>query len=180
MNKYAKVALIGLGVLLAIGALGAAFGNTKTVIKKVPVIQTKVVQAPPKVITKTKVVQAPPKVITQVQTKTVTVQAPTPAPSSTPAPSAPAGGQTFHGTDTENIGTIHVPVDSTLTWSDSGAASDNFIINNSYDDGSQIGVNSLDQTSGKTVISAGDYHGVQVMGAGDWTFTITPGNSTQG
>jgi hypothetical protein len=82
------------------------------------------------------------------------------------------------GQNDENIGTIHVPVDSTLGWQTS-SPTDNFIIDNDFNDDNTIDVNSLNQGSGKTVIPAGDYHKVSVTAGGTWSFTITPGNSTQ-
>ena len=126
-------------------------GGTKTVVRGVP--------GPTKTVT----VPGPAKTVTQ------TVQAST----ATPAPSN-AGGH-YSGTDTQNLGTINVPVDSTLRWTCSGCSSSNFIINNDPGDANVIAVNSLNETSGQTVISAGTYTKVTVLGTGPWSFTITPG-----
>jgi hypothetical protein len=94
-------------------------------------------------------------------------------------PRRPAKPQRFAGVGTENLGTITVPVDSTLQWSCPSCSSDNYQIVNS-DAGSNIAVNGLDQTSGTTVITAGIYHSVTINTEGqNWAFTITPGNSTQ-
>ncbi len=106
--------------------------------------------------------------------------APIARPPSKPAPTVAAKPQTFSGAGSENIGTITVPGSSTLTWSCPTCASGNFIINNGVNDSAQIGVNSLDQASGKTVIDAGTYTDVSINTEGQsWTITITPGNSTQ-
>jgi hypothetical protein len=87
--------------------------------------------------------------------------------------------KTFSGVGTENLGTISVSVDSTLRWSCPSCGSANFQILNS-DAGSDIAVNGLDETTGRTVVTAGAYHGVTVnTEGGGWAFTITPGNSTQ-
>ena len=84
--------------------------------------------------------------------------------------------QVLKGVGTENIGTIKVPTDSTLRWSCPSCAGVNFIIDNDFNDGDDITVNGLNQTSGKTVIDAGAYHKVQIITEGQaWTLTITPG-----
>jgi hypothetical protein len=169
-----KKLIIG-GALFAAFAIGAVAGQGgQAPAKTKMVVQTKTVQAPPKVITKWKIhaVAGPTKTVTVPgPTKTVTVHVSTPPP----APS----GHTFHGVDNENIGTIHVAQDSTLTWTNPGGSSSNFIINNDFNDDNLIDVNSLNHSSGKTAISAGDYTKVDVVASGAWSFTITPGNSTQ-
>lgn len=95
-------------------------------------------------------------------------------------PAQPAAKpQRFVGVGSENLGTITVPIESTLSWSCPSCGSANYQIFTS-DPYSSISVNGLDVTSGKTVITAGTYPGVTVnTEAGDWVFTITPGNSTQ-
>jgi hypothetical protein len=122
-----------------------------------------------------------------VRTVTATATAPAtsaPASSSSP-PTAPAVSkpaakpQTFSGVGTENLGTITVPVDSTLRWSCPSCGNANFQIFNN-DPGSAIAVNGLDQTSGQTVVTAASYHAVTINTEGaSWALTITPGNSTQ-
>jgi hypothetical protein len=116
---------------------------------------------------------------------TVTVTGPqSAAPSATtpavPAPTQPAAQpQRFSGVGTENVGTITVASDSTLSWSCPSCGSANYQILNSDVD-SSIAVNGLDQTSGTTVIPAATYHDVTVNTEGqNWAFTIMPGNSTQ-
>lgn len=94
--------------------------------------------------------------------------------SSTDSP--PAQPQTFKGVGTENIGTIDVSVQSTLHWSCSSCANDNFIVSNSFNDSGTIDVNSDGPTSGQTVVDAGTYHDVSINTEGEaWTITIDPG-----
>jgi hypothetical protein len=118
------------------------------------------------------------------RTVTTTASAPstsvTAASNSTTVASKPAAKpQTFRGVGTENVGTITVSVDSTLRWSCPSCGNANFQILNS-DAGSDIAVNGLDQTSGKTLVTEGSYHKVTInTEGGAWAFTITPGNSTQ-
>lgn len=94
--------------------------------------------------------------------------------------------QHFSGSSDENIGTIHVSVPSTLTWSCPSCANwagsgANFVIGNSFDDANTIDVNELGKSSGKTMLDPGTYTDVEVTTEGEgWTITITPGNSTQG
>lgn len=84
--------------------------------------------------------------------------------------------QTFRGTGTENIGTVAVPVQSTLYWQCSSCGSDNFVVNNNFNDDSTIDVNALNQKSGKTVVDAGTYHDVEIDTEGQgWTIRIVPG-----
>lgn len=115
--------------------------------------------------------------VTVTGTQSAAQSASTPA---VPAPTQPAAQpQTFSGVGTENVGTITVASDSTLSWSCPSCGSANYQILNSDVD-SSIAVNGLDETSGTTVIPAGTYHDVTVNTEGEnWTFTITPGNSTQ-
>jgi hypothetical protein len=103
----------------------------------------------------------------------------TTTPAISVAPTQPAAKKSFAGVGTEDLGTITVPSDSTLSWSCPSCGSANYQIFNS-DPGSLIAVNALDQTNGTTVITCGTYHDVTVNTEGQqWAFTITPGNSTQ-
>ena len=90
--------------------------------------------------------------------------------------SGKAKTQVFKGTGSENIGTINVAADSTLHWSCPSCKHDNFQIFNKVTDDSQIGVNGLNQTSGKTVVDADLYHDVDInTEGGAWTIKIVPG-----
>ncbi len=83
--------------------------------------------------------------------------------------------KTYSGTGGENIGTIHVPTDSILTWECPSCGSDNFIVGNSPNDESQIDVNTINHTSGETHVDEGTYHDVEVNTEGEeWTIHITP------
>lgn len=87
--------------------------------------------------------------------------------------------KTYTGTGGENIGTIHVPVASTLHWEcppcAGGSGGDNFQISNGASDEKTITVNTLDRTSGETQVGEGTYHEVVVNTEGEeWTIHITP------
>jgi hypothetical protein len=102
----------------------------------------------------------------------------TPAPATTPAPAAaPATARTsaqiFHGSGQQDIGTITVPADSTLSWNCPSCGNTNFIINNANSDPNYITTNALDQTHGVDTLSAGVYHTVVVdTTGGPWTVAI--------
>jgi hypothetical protein len=83
--------------------------------------------------------------------------------------------KTYSGAGGQNLGTIHVPVESTLTWECPSCTSDNFQIFNGASDSNEITVNALNQTSGKTHIDEGSYHDVLVNTEGEsWTIHIAP------
>jgi len=114
-----------------------------------------------------KIKRGPPITTTQTTTHTLTASSPAYEPSSS--------GQSFSGNGEENIGTVHVRQDSELYWSCPSCGGDNFTIENSDGD-SDIAVNALGPTSGKTFIDAGTYHDVTVnTEGGDWTLSIHPG-----
>lgn len=110
-------------------------------------------------------------------TSTTTVQAPTAATSSSasqtatgPAPDSP---QVFHGDGQQNLGTIVVGSDSTISWNCPGCGSTNFIIHNAQSDDNTIPTNGLDQVKGVDPIPAGTYHTVVVdTDGGPWTVAI--------
>lgn len=107
----------------------------------------------------------------------VTTPTTTHSTASKPAPAPAAKPQTFTGTGTENLGTINVPVQSTLHWSCPSCGSANFVISNNINDNNQLTVNDLNVTSGKTAVDAGTYSDVQVLTEGQaWTITISPGS----
>jgi hypothetical protein len=95
-----------------------------------------------------------------------------PAPATTPVP-APAHAQVFNGTGQQNLGTINVPTDSTISWNCPTCGNTNFIINNAQSDANMITTNGLDQTQGVDTLPAGTYHTVVVDTAGGpWTVAI--------
>lgn len=94
---------------------------------------------------------------------------------STPSSSttAPARPQIFHGTGQQNLGTIVVPSDSTISWNCPSCGNTNFIINNAKSDDNSIATNGLNQTQGVDPIPAGVYHTVVVdTTGGPWTVAI--------
>jgi hypothetical protein len=173
--------LIALFVGIGLGAASSGSKTKTTTVTAPPQTVVQTVPGPTQTVkvpgpTKTVTVPGPTKTVTVPgPTKTVTVQS---GSGSSSTGGASGNVQRFHGTNDENIGTIHVAQDSTLSWTTS-APNDNFIIDNDFNDDNTIDVNSLNQGSGKTVVPAGDYHKVAVTAGGDWSFTITPGNSTQ-
>jgi rubrerythrin len=77
------------------------------------------------------------------------------------------------GSATENLGTVDVEAESTLTWNCEGCGESNFIINSSSGP-SPVLVNSLKETSGHTVVDEGTYKDFEVSGTGPWTIKIAP------
>lgn len=79
------------------------------------------------------------------------------------------------GSGTENLPPIVVRHTGWMVWSCPSCGSDNFIIEDSGFDA--LGsVNALDQTSGRTWVTAGRYTGVQVVTEGGaWTLTFKKG-----
>lgn len=100
------------------------------------------------------------------------------APSSSTSASKPkvhAKTQYFSGAGDKNLGTIVVPVDSTLIW-DNGkdllGGKSNFVITNDYGDDNTIDANAIG-THDSTQVAAGTYHKVEVIGT-KWRFKIVP------
>lgn len=90
--------------------------------------------------------------------------------------------KTYTGEGQQSLGTIVVPVSSTLTWECPSCATAqegigaNFIVENAGSDGKDLGVNGLKQTHGVSPIEPGRYHTVVVnTQAGAWTIHIAPG-----
>ncbi len=73
---------------------------------------------------------------------------------------------------TKSVGTIDVPLNSTLDWTCSGDCS-SFRITNNPNDANMITVDASG-SSGSIPIVAGTYHDVQVTTGGKWQFTIVP------
>ena len=96
---------------------------------------------------------------TETQTETATVREDTPVPGDS--------DQTFSGNGSESLGTLEVPVDSTLEWTNDGAL---FQI---FDESFGIAVSSL-APNGSTTVAAGTYPNVLVNAVGSWTITISP------
>jgi hypothetical protein len=137
-------------------------GKTVTTPGKATTTPGKTVTTPGKTITK------PNKTVTATVTQTRTV-------TSSSTATTLAGPQSFNGADTQNLGTIRVAGQSLLKWSCVGCSTTTFAISNNSNDASTIRVNSQAAASGQTVVDAGTYTDVTVMGSGPWSFTITPG-----
>lgn len=76
-------------------------------------------------------------------------------------------GQEFSGNGARNLGTIEVPKDSTLEWTNDGGT-----LNIISEDGG-IFVSS-DASNGETAVPAGIYSNVEVLAIGIWTISIAP------
>ncbi len=116
--------------------------------------------------------------IAQTVTQKVKPAAPASAPSSSGGSSGGGGSGTQHfsGSGQKSLGTITVPVDSTLSWSCASCSRTNFIINNASSDDHDMPTNGLNQTHGVDPLPAGTYHTVVVDTTGaDWTIDIRPG-----
>jgi hypothetical protein len=87
---------------------------------------------------------------------------------------APARPQRFVGNGAENLGTIVVPVDSTLTWRCASCTETGMQIISVSDSYNTINVLQR-ATSGKSAVSADTYKNVSVNADGPFTITITPG-----
>ena len=122
----------------------------------------------------TKTVTVPATPAAQTQPAAPAQPARTTAPATTPAPAtARTSTQFFHGSGQQDIGTITVPTDSTLSWNCPSCGNTNFIINNANSDPNYITTNALDQTQGVDTLAAGAYHTVVVdTTGGPWTVAI--------
>lgn len=92
-------------------------------------------------------------------------------PAATPAAAATWKVKRISGDGDEVLGTLHVPTDGVLRWQQRDA--ENFILSNSYDDDHSLATNSI-ASSGKTLVLAGTYHEVEVIGGSNWSFTLAP------
>lgn len=95
--------------------------------------------------------------------------------SSTPRPTTAgppaAGDQTFSGNGTKNLGNVRVPVESVIEWTNTSDMPELRMIMISDDD-FEVGVSS-ESESGTSVLQAGTYSNLEVMGD-EWTVTIRP------
>jgi hypothetical protein len=193
---------VGLFMLLLGGLLGyliadsnAKPGRTQTVVASgSQPTQTQTTTAPQNTttVTTSTTVSKPGKTTTRVQkvttpAKTVTVASPahtvtvkaattvTHTQTVTASTSSSATGlQTFNGSSTQNLGTIHVAAPSQLRWSCPGCSSGNFTITNSSSDPASLSTQAQGTTSGQLAVSPATYTSVTVQGTGSWSITITP------
>ena len=93
------------------------------------------------------------------------------ASSSEPEQSADFAPREFSGSGSTNIGTVKVPGDAVLEWTNEGDPQfRQFLV---YDDAFGLNVTSS-ATSGKSAMPAGTYPNIQVAGDDKWTITIRP------
>ena len=146
-RNWGFIAATALGAVVG-GVIGVASAGTDTTTRTTT-----------RAITETETTVAEVHTETSTETETVTEQ----------APSAPGDStQSFSGgVGTRNLGTLEIPVDSTLEWTNDGAL---FQI---FDDSLGITVSSL-APSGSTFLPAGTYSNVVVNALGSWTITISP------
>jgi hypothetical protein len=116
---------------------------------------------------------------TVIETPSTPTSSGNPPASSTPTDSTPtestptAFPQIFHGNGQQNLGTINVSADTTISWNCPSCGDTNFIINNAKSDPNEIVTNGLDQTQGVDPLPAGVYHTVVVdTTGGPWTVAI--------
>jgi hypothetical protein len=93
------------------------------------------------------------------------------APERVVATPSNTAGQSFSGNGRKNLGDIDVPVESVIEWTNASDMPEIRTIMISDDD-FEIGVSS-DATSGTSVLPAGTYKNVDVLGD-EWTLTIRP------
>jgi hypothetical protein len=143
--------LVGAGAGVAVGI--TAGSNTTTRVKSVTAPAQTVIQTaagPTKSITQ-QTVTGPTRTVTRTRTLQRTVQVATPAPNVPAANEASAGGgTTFTGNGYQNLGTVEVPSDSTLTWQCSCSSME--ITSDPNSDGNNISVSS-NASSGQTTSS---------------------------
>lgn len=164
------VGLIALIVGIGLGAASAGSNKTKTTTVTSPAQTvvttvagpTKTVADPNKTVAgPTKTVPGPTKIVTQ------TVTAPSAATPSNSGSSGSSGPLSWSGNGGQTIGTINVPQDSVIKWTNDGG------IFQLYDTENVIEVNSQGP-SGQSAIAAGTYHKFQVNADGNWTIHIVP------
>lgn len=92
---------------------------------------------------------------------------PIPSMPTRPSSSTANGVLYFSGNGSKNLGTVIVPTDSTVAWTNDGGF---FSI---LDDGSGFGIMSQGRAD-TSAIDAGTYHHVSIKAAGNWTVSIAP------
>jgi hypothetical protein len=80
------------------------------------------------------------------------------------------GGITLSGSDGQNVRPFTLSADSNVTWRCAGCSGSNFVLSTDQD----IPVNALGPTRGRSFLPKGRYTGVNVIGRGPWSITVTP------
>jgi uncharacterized membrane protein YgcG len=154
-----------LGVVVG-GAIGAAGnGSTKTVTTEGTARTVQSGQAPTHTVTVTHLV-------VRNHTRIVTAPASAPASESSGEGSSGGGGKSYSGDGIKSIGTVTVSQPSTLRWHASGGVFGVTGATSGYEH--TIAIDSK-ASSGESAVEPGTYHEVGVTGAGEWSFTISPG-----
>lgn len=78
--------------------------------------------------------------------------------------------QSFSGNGVKSLGTITVPADSNLNWTNDGEL---FSVFGGLGSANYIAINSQAR-NGSSAVSKGTYRNVQVNALGNWTITIIP------
>jgi hypothetical protein len=144
-------------VVVSIALVVAGCGSTRTVTDTSTTTQT---TTETDTVTVTKHGPPPP-------AKTVTTTLTTTATPASSSGSSSAGGLSWSGNGGEHIGTINVPQDSEIQWTNDGSIFQVFDNENGPEVNSQA-------SSGQSAISAGTYHGFEVNAVGNWTIKIVP------
>jgi hypothetical protein len=152
--------VIGLIALVVGIGLGSAAGANKT--------KTSTVTTPTQTVVSTTTAPSATNTVTvDGPTRTVTKTVTAPSATRNSGSSQSSGTLSWSGNGGQNIGTINVPQDSVIKWTDDGG------IFQILDDENAVEVNSQ-ASSGQSAISAGTYHHFQVNGMGNWTIDIFP------
>lgn len=101
------------------------------------------------------------------RTSSSTVGTSLPGTAASPVPSGPPREQDFQGNGGQRLGTIALPTDATIHWTNDGAL---FTV---ADPTTGIFINSR-AASGTSAVTAGTYRNVLVNAVGNWTLQIVP------
>jgi hypothetical protein len=142
------------GLLVGAGVGIAAKAHTRTVTARYTTTTVRAAKAPVHTETHT---------VTRAVTNTVTRTTLEPSHTVAPAPT------TFSGSGRKNLGTITFPRMSAIRWHASGG---HFSLR-SVPEGAALTLHETG-TSGKREIRYGTYEHLEVLAAGQWSFTITP------
>ena len=173
---YRRGWVIALGALLVGVGIGGAVGSSKTAPRAATVTAPahtiiNTVTRPTKTVVHVRKVPGPTTTVSgPTTTVTQTVQTTTSAPTTTSGGgggTGSSGALSWSGNGIKKIGTINVPVDSVIKWTNDGGM---FSI---YDDENAVEVSSQ-AASGQSDLAAGTYHGFQVNAIGNWTIDIVP------
>lgn len=156
--KWGAALVLGLLAAVVVGGCGSTKIVTHTV-STTDTTTTTTTDTQTQTIARTTVTQ-PARTVTQTVTHTQTNVITT----------LPHPTRSFSGNGGENIGTLHVPQNSTIKWTNDGSLFTVNIVNG----GGVYSINSQG-SSGTSVLPAGTYPNVGVNAIGNWTIQILPG-----